>query len=288
MINSIIIRPSSSLSSAVVEIRFSDMIESPDAYHFSLERAESSVGPWYTVSSDRVGAYMTDNTISGSIRPGQPLFYRVTMRDSNGSIAAQAMNHLNIGDRDRFALTIERNYQRYLDSEGYNEYLLIKRSKSSGYCICFDDVRMESSNPRCPICHGTGNVDGYIGVAVIKVSVLNPMSNEALIKEMFGEITLDTTGARAWTTGQYKVDTEDILVNLFTNEAYEVSSVSYSKRHNYIVRHALTMSRLKAGHPVYEANEITAKIENARQVLETTYNTSYGPPYNLIGQSGGE
>ena len=252
MIEDLLIKPSPGYDEVLVYITFSNLDMAPEDYIFSLERGETSEGPWYYISGNVVLDYMEDKTVDRTIfRDGVSTFYRVIIRDSNGAKQSEFVKELLLEKADRFALTIETNFKRYLDAQDLNDFQLMRRSKTSEHCSCYNDVREESEDPNCPICGGTGRSLGYLKGPLIKVSIINPITQDALVKEMFGEITLNISAARAWTTGKVRLSTEDILIDTFSNDIFEIETVAYSKRKNYIVRQAVTMKKLEIGDPLY-------------------------------------
>jgi hypothetical protein len=252
MIKNIKAKPSSYRSEVVIEIEFDQLTKPLSNFIFSLERAETKDGPWINISYDINSVYMKDSSVNRIVSPGNSFFYRVKARERDGEVVGEAVTELDIGKQDKYALAIERNYERYLNAQEGNEFYLLKKSKLSEYCACFDDVRMESQDPNCEICGGTGYVGSFFSPVEIKLAVINAHSNEALIKELFGEITVDTTAVRAWATGKYKISTEDILVSKYTNEAFEVDQVSYSMRLTYMVRQSIVMKKLEQDNYIYK------------------------------------
>lgn len=253
MIKKIHAKPSAYRQEVIVEIEFENLTQPLSDFIFSLERAETKDGPWLSVTYDINSVYMKDTSVKRIIMPGNSLFYRVKVRDSDGKIVGEDVTELDIGKQDKYALAIEKNYERYLDAQKGNEFYLLKKSKLSDYCSCFDDVRMESQDPDCDICGGTGYVGNFFSPVELKLSIVNAHSNEALIKELFGEMTVDTTAVRAWATGAYKISTEDVLVNKYTNEAFQVDQVSYSMRLTYIVRQSIVMKKIEQENYIYKS-----------------------------------
>lgn len=252
MFSSIKAIPSSSLQKVIVSFELTDPSMDLTGYAFELERAETKEGPWYSVSVDMTSLFMEDDTVDTILKGGNLFHYRITATDALGEETLSPIAMLSMGESDRYALAVAHNYYRWLKSQEYKDFFLYRRSKTSGLCpTCFDDVRMEPSDPNCPVCGGTGNIDGYIGPIKIMSVILNPVHNETLIKELFGETTVDVSAARAWTTGDHLISPEDVIVDGFSNQAYEVSQNAKSMRRDFLIRQAVSMRKLKQGHPIY-------------------------------------
>lgn len=89
--------------------------------------------------------------------------YRVLLTSSNGTYASRPQHSLgNLPKRDWLEVRdIIRKEDLRLRKKAGQKGFLLKRRLSGTYCSCLDVMTMESRNPKCASCYGTGIVGGY-------------------------------------------------------------------------------------------------------------------------------
>lgn len=120
---------------------------------------------------------------------------------------------------------ILENYRRYLSITDAVEYDIYRREGTPVPCICYNDVREESEDPNCPLCDGSGYSTKYMLLETIKVRVINPKTETVFIQATFGEMDIDMRALYGWTLYTPPLETEDVLVERFSDRAYEIQSI---------------------------------------------------------------
>lgn len=135
--------------------------------------------------------------------------------------------------------TIRENYRRHLVTTDSIVYKLYRRNPTSTPCTCYNDVREESEDPECKICGGSGYTTNYIFVQDVNFRVINPKNEIAFIKEIFGEMDVDMRAFYGWTLHDPIIMNEDVIIETFSDDAYEIQNIVSSMIGNKCVRQSI-------------------------------------------------
>lgn len=143
-------------------------------------------------------------------------------------------------------------------------FLLSKRRVGMKCPECWDPVLRKVKYANCPVCNGTGDVQGYFKPIQIRLSTNVSSYMATLSVEDVDKVAL--TPIDAWTTGYPRIMPGDVIVDQL-NKRYKVQNVSPRTHAQQIIRQLLSLVYLEVGHPAYDVpvNFKEMRLKNVRR-----------------------
>lgn len=236
-------------------------------YYVDVERAASPEGPWLTVAHALPNAfhYLDDLTIvlpaDDTSKEGPNLFslqrnifYRVQVTPPSGraNLVISAAVSVEPG-LDKNARLLKRKILRD-ESVAFKrlngiELMVLKKLHWGYRCTnCFDPVTKDVLLEHCPICYGTGFVDGFS----TPIKIYGRIAPQPVQAQISPHGMLETQHTRLTVLDYPELETGDIVVDLRRNDRYVVNSVTPTTLKTVVVHQVASISLLAKDAVEYE------------------------------------
>ncbi len=173
---------------------YAPTVENLNNYDISIYRSEApstNINDYVLIASGISGnsnSYI-DVSLYNLMQYGRNWYYKLEIHDnvSNSfSIQPEIPAYTNITRQDKIVSEIIRRKSISMNTFVGRTFKLRKRRTWGEHCTrCWDSILMRTTDPNCPICYGTGWVNGYYN-PIIFLGMINaaPQYNQI---QMFGE-----------------------------------------------------------------------------------------------------
>lgn len=232
-----------------LNIKFKETSEDFANYKINLLRA-SGESEFVLIKTDLKSFEYYDYNVNLCKR-GLHYFYKIEIEElSTGHKEMSRVYTTLQAEPQYFGAAILRLYNKYLSEIVRNPeiYILVKKETGQICPTCYDIYRKRAQDPNCPVCSGTGYVDGYYKPIEAKINILNPQAQT----EEFTPSSVSRTIAplTAWTMNYPILKVGDIIV-LHDNSRYIVISLQFSKERNFLIRQMFQMQLIPPTDSVY-------------------------------------
>jgi len=145
----------------------------------------------------------------------------------------------------RYVEEMRRRFAFLLNAIG-EKVLFYARKWTGERCPNWDDVRLQCSRD-CPICFGTGYVQGYTGPQEIMVSLISPTTGKVTIFEygLRREFT-----PRCWTLHEPRIQNRDFFVRA-DGTRFWIDNATVTRIRGIELRQLFDMTEIERDHPIY-------------------------------------
>lgn len=252
-------------------------------YTFSIYRSENASDDFVCVTPvPLVNKYrFVDLLVPNSNYTGQnslfvKTYYQIVMTMPDGTeIASNIVSTGMLAQHDVFLKVqeIQRKYkmlsERYI---GVPTYLLKVRKYGENCPKCWDEVKHESRNSRCPVCYGIGKTGGYFDPELITGHFEVSPQTQQITPER-GLLDFQESNFRS--IADPLIDPYDVLVEKETNARWSVFRQVQQTEHKRVpVSQIVTVREIPRSHVVYEfpiseQDIVQPEVPNEHQVLAT-------------------
>lgn len=127
-------------------------------------------------------------------------------------------------------------------------YFLLKRRVGNPCPECWNPVTRRVKYAGCPVCNGTGTVQGYHDPIATRIS--QDVSQLVMASGDFDGDKAKLTPIRAWIGNTPLLTPEDIMVDVM-DQRYKVVNVGRRTKSQYVIRQVIDLVPLEKGHPAY-------------------------------------
>lgn len=127
-------------------------------------------------------------------------------------------------------------------------FFLLRRRVGIPCTECYNPITKRPKYANCPVCHGTGYVEGYHPPIISRIS-----QDVSQLEMASGEPDADKTiltPISAWILNTPLLYPEDVMVDVL-DRRYKVVEVTPRTKSQYVIRQLLQLAPLEKGHPVY-------------------------------------
>ena len=240
------------LDKIVVTYDFYDTSEKLTDYTIDLYRSEVGMDNTFYLEASNIpyGCYEDFNV--DLFDENKKYFYKIQC--ANNLTGEKSMSDttaaFTVKPADGWGHAIADIENVYLHNVIRNEKVfLLKKIRSGTVCQCWDDIRM-TADTRCPICYGTGYVNGYFYPMDIEVNYANTeqFSQAFSQEDMQGEVR---SSKQFWTSNFPIIAAEDVIVDS-DNFRWRVISVMPTKKDKFILRQIVNIEKIPKTDMVYK------------------------------------
>ena len=191
----------------------------------------------------------SNNSYEDIIRPYDPLstyYYKISYQGVEiGPVYVSA-------SKDRISNEVSRLINRALKRDFGTECKLYSKMRSGEHCNeCWDDVLGRSIDPNCPVCLGTGYVQGYYDP--IDIYVVFPKEDKSIIIDgELSEIQKDDPPNMAWTGNYPIIKPGDLLLREFDKTLWRIKYVHQTAKRMYLLRQILAIEQVDRHEKEYD------------------------------------
>lgn len=216
---------------------------------FELSRSTSPDSEFEPVAVHHSQPFFVDydvNLFDENVR----YYYKVTGFIDGNKVSEDGPATLEYNSRDNVANKVIQESKVVLRMMNNPPvYFLLKRRVGYPCSECWNPITKRVSYANCPVCNGTGIMDGYHAPIPSRVS-----QDVSQLTMASGELDSDRvrlSQIRAWTTNTPLLYPEDILVDML-NQRYKIVNVARRTRSQSIIRQIIDLVPLDKGHPCYQ------------------------------------
>lgn len=226
-----------------------DTIRDVLMYQFSVERSESSEGPWDLVIGGLRDVWFFSDTTVPKHRALKKVFYRLhIVEDGSGdehrTDPIRVAPELDLVGREivmRMSLLLREFTGRWV-------VLFPVRTFGTRCPLCWDNVRKRRTKENCPDCYGTGYAGGYMRPILTLVQI-NRQSPDARYQDKQATTEDRVALGLTWNYPVFKPD--DVLVEA-ENHRWNVRRMMPTERLRATVQQQLTLWEIPPNHVTYK------------------------------------
>lgn len=213
-------------------------------YTIRIQRSEGPEGPWKDVTE------VNAETITYDDRdlPYRSLFtvvwYRLLVEDENGDVVFTSDPSTNKRKADRITAEVIRQYEIRLQGTNghpghYSRFFAcFKRAVDGITCDCVDDVSGDRVRDRCPLCLGTGYLEGWSNPITFRGRFLNGETRNTRISRLTESENLRR---QMWTAHYPLLEPGDVLVEKDNARHWKVLTINVSDPNGVVVSQRANM-----------------------------------------------
>jgi len=248
--------------------------EDPWDYTFTMERSESALGPWDTVSPAFTDKYLFRDVDVNLLHRWRKFFYRIKVTAKSDSSTWDSEPAALGAKPDLIALEVRRQELVLMREYIGRRCWIFPRRTFGQRCTCYDPVSGHSIGSQCLDCFDTTYVRGYLDP--IEMYVQFDPSSKHTQQLQIGETQQDNTTARLIDFPPLKP--KDIIVEA-ENRRWRVAQVNTTERlratlHQEIVVHAVPLSDIEFKLPIHIAD---------LEAMQPSPERAFTNPHNLEG-----
>lgn len=250
-IDNIIISSQYSQEYLLIDIRFKETYEDFSDYRINLLRSNNyDQKNMSYIQTDLVRFEHYDYDVN-LLNKAVQYFYSVEIINKlTGETSVSSVYTSLQGNAEYYGGAISRLYSIYLNQIIRNPDIYILNKKETGQVcdVCYDSVRKRAQDPNCPVCSGTGFVEGYYPGIKTKINILNP----ELLSEEYTQKSVESNFSplSAWTLNFPVLKIGDIVI-LSNNKRYVITNIQISKERSFVIRQSFQMSPIPASSNLY-------------------------------------
>lgn len=224
--------------------RFDDI---DPAHTIHIERASGPEGPWGEVA--QVPA--TDVVYEDPTIPQRSLFtvvyYRLKVFDGQNNLLSTSKPTTNRRRADRISAEMIRRHELTLKGvngqDGYfaTHFACFKRAVNGTPCDCVDEFTGDRLRDRCPLCLGTGYLEGWSTPVTFRGRF---KGGERQQQQVHNDGEDEQLRRQFWTVHYPILEPGDIVVEKQNDRHWRVISINTSVPNNVVVSQNVTAERL--------------------------------------------